>query len=243
MSASFPIGLNQPDNSYRFGLDALLLAAFSASLVPLKQPVKAIELGTGCGAALFGFALLRPLAICTGLEREVELINSSQINAVKLSLNRRCNFYRQDLRYFNNEENWKVDIAFANPPWREKQSGKVSNKKLRLGALWAEEDSADIFCESARKVLKDAGLFCIILPENKADEYIAINAQKELFLFNILRVKSFASHSVKRVMLSFVYRINTNKVLEQAPLILYSSLNTWSARALEFCPWLAKKRS
>lgn len=58
--ALFPRGLHQPQDSYRFGADALLLAAFAAeslASLPGTAPRKVAELGSGCGAALLGLCL------------------------------------------------------------------------------------------------------------------------------------------------------------------------------------------
>lgn len=58
--ALFPRGLHQPQDSYRFGADALLLAAFAAqnlASLPGAAPRKVVELGSGCGAALLGLCL------------------------------------------------------------------------------------------------------------------------------------------------------------------------------------------
>lgn len=61
--ALFPRGLHQPQDSYRFGADALLLAAFAAeslASLPGTAPRKVAELGSGCGAALLGLCLRLP---------------------------------------------------------------------------------------------------------------------------------------------------------------------------------------
>lgn len=58
--ALFPRGLHQPQDSYRFGADALLLAAFAAESLaglPGTAPRTVAELGSGCGAALLGLCL------------------------------------------------------------------------------------------------------------------------------------------------------------------------------------------
>ena len=60
--ALFPRGLHQPQDSYRFGADALLLAAFAAeslASLPGTAPRKVAELGRGCGAAQIGRASCR----------------------------------------------------------------------------------------------------------------------------------------------------------------------------------------
>ena len=56
----YPHGLVQPSGGLRFGLDALLLAAFTAQRLlawPGQRDIFAVELGCGCGAALLGAAL------------------------------------------------------------------------------------------------------------------------------------------------------------------------------------------
>lgn len=63
--ALFPRGLRQPEDSYRFGADALLLAAFAAeslASLPGTAPRAVAELGSGCGAALLGLCLRLPSA-------------------------------------------------------------------------------------------------------------------------------------------------------------------------------------
>lgn len=63
--ALFPRDLHQPEDSYRFGADALLLAAFAAqnlASLPEAAPRKVAELGSGCGAALLGLCLRLPSA-------------------------------------------------------------------------------------------------------------------------------------------------------------------------------------
>ena len=62
--ALFPRGLHQSEDSYRFGADALLLAAFAAqnlASLPGAAPRKVAELGSGCGDMKVPYELLEKL--------------------------------------------------------------------------------------------------------------------------------------------------------------------------------------
>ena len=88
----YPHGLVQPSGGLRFGLDALLLAAFTAQRLlawPGQRDIFAVELGCGCGAALLGAALACPRVRGLGLEREVALTAAATENIVRLGLSAR----------------------------------------------------------------------------------------------------------------------------------------------------------
>ena len=86
----FPRGLKQPEGSFRFGQDALLLAALTARFCTRKD--KVVELGCGCGAALSGLLLLWPCAYGLGLDIGEELLKAARENALSLNLAGRTEF-------------------------------------------------------------------------------------------------------------------------------------------------------
>ena len=55
---AFPAGLEQPEGSFRFSVDALLLAAFAASRTA-DVTIRFIDLGTGCGVVGLAYLLLK----------------------------------------------------------------------------------------------------------------------------------------------------------------------------------------
>ena len=117
----FPRGLKQPEGSFRFGQDALLLAALTARFCTRKD--KVVELGCGCGAALSGLLLLWPCAYGLGLDIGEELLKAARENALSLNLAGRTEFACADFTGKTRAEAIAknaagFDVAIANPPWQ-----------------------------------------------------------------------------------------------------------------------------
>lgn len=164
-AADFPRGLVQPENSYRFGEDALILAALSARLSRCKKPRLVCDLGCGCGAAILGLLLLWPDAEGSGIDLEEELVAAARINAQNLDLDQRTRFVRGDLA----ARQWRgqfaansQDLVIANPPWRLPGDGRKAKSDLRENAL--RSDVLADFCRAAAYLLRGKGFFDLILP-------------------------------------------------------------------------------
>ncbi len=153
----FPRGLLQPEGAYRFGLDALLLAAFAARTLRERaaggrasgkaRPRRVAELGTGCGAALLGVALRCPDARCLGLEREPALLRAAAANAQALGLADRVSFHMADLAApaawpGRLGEEGPQDLVLANPPWGLPGRGRPSPSRLREATLASTSSSS-----------------------------------------------------------------------------------------------------
>lgn len=249
----FPSGLIQPEGSYRFGLDALLLASYANILAKeYLNDISLLDLGCGCGAACFGFALQNPEAICAGYDREKELIEAARKNSELLKLTGRCFFDLIDLNDLN-PKNLKTEfnIILTNPPWRIPGKGKISPSKLRARALWQEPETFCSFAGAATFLLKHNGLFlCMLPPEAKKEFCLHL---ENMTLIKELAIYSFENAPINRLILVFqkneaVFQDFENYQSETLILhcknpdvnSLQNSLrkNLWTPGALAFCPWL-----
>ena len=81
---AFPAGLEQPEGSFRFSVDALLLAAFAVSRTA-DVTIRFVDLGTGCGVVGLAYLLLKGNK-CRGfgIDCNPELIAAAQNNTAKL---------------------------------------------------------------------------------------------------------------------------------------------------------------
>ena len=123
---AFPRGLVQPEGGFRFGSDALLLAAFAASLAAGPRTA---DLGTGCGAAGLGHLLAAadPAATCLGLDRAPDMIQAAGQNAARLGLSDRFTALAADLRHIRQDARClpeSRDLVICNPPCRDPASGR-----------------------------------------------------------------------------------------------------------------------
>ena len=247
--ARFPRGLVQPEGAYRFGLEALLLAAFAVRTIRHRRRAHAecavAELGSGCGAALLGVALQLPRALCLGLEREAALVAAAQANAEALGLSGRVRFLVADVAA-RLPEAAPQDMVLANPPWGLAGSGRRSPSDLREGALRARAapagDAFPVFCVAAGRLLRHKGLFCCIAPASALTRILAALEGARLGLRRILPLRPHSGESAHRLLL-----LAQKGALPEpelcSPLTLHrrgaGSSPAWTRAALAFCPWLA----
>lgn len=247
----FPRGLVQPVGAYRFGLEALLLAAFTVRTVRARRHAASrgtnvAELGSGCGAALLGVALRLPRAMCLGLEREGALVAAARANAEALGLSGRVRFLVADV-VARLPETCPQDVVLANPPWGRPGSGRRSPSALREGALRARDMSAGGdafpgFCAAAARLLRHKGLFCCIAPASALTRICAALAGARLGLRRILPLRPHSGEAAQRLLLLAQKGACAEPEL-CSPLTLHrraaSAGPSWTRAALAFCPWLA----
>lgn len=225
----FPRGLIQPEGAYRFGLEALLLAAFAAQTLRERAPRKGghremtvAELGSGCGAALLGVALRRPDARCLGLELEPSLVLAAAANARALGLAERVRFRVADVAAPTEltaleKDTAPQDLVLANPPWGQPGRGHPSPSTLREAALRGTivskptlddgrcdapaGDAFPIFCVAAARLLRHRGAFCCIVPTQALTRICSALEAARLGLRRILPLRPHTRKPAHRLLL------------------------------------------
>lgn len=150
-----------------FGTDALLLAAFIKS----DKFASAADLGSGTGiisllcARRGKFAAIRAVEL---LPDYADIIDRNiQLNHLEHIITADC----RDIRNLG----MSADIAFSNPPFLKKNSGKPNENSGRNAAR--REINGDIrdFCAAAQKILKYGGLFYVVYrPDRMVDLFCAL---------------------------------------------------------------------
>ena len=112
---AFPAGLEQPEGSFRFSVDALLLAAFAASRTT-DVTIRFIALGTGCGVVGLAYLLLKR-NICQGfgMDCNPELIAAAQNNTAKLGFSDRFVLHTGELADTRFLENLPGPVGHGEP--------------------------------------------------------------------------------------------------------------------------------
>lgn len=183
---AFPAGLEQPEGSFRFSADALLLARFTAEQALPEQAVLA-ELGTGCGVVSLAVLLEKPGWKSVGLEREAVLAEAAKRNAAALGLEE--NFTplcgdvnsREHLRLMREAlasgENLSgppmFDCVMSNPPWRVEGDGRVPPSDLRRRALFGTPETFREFFNAADALLKSGGLLTVVAGADRTADLLA----------------------------------------------------------------------
>ena len=183
----FPAGLEQPEGSFRFSADALLLARFTEEQKLPEQAVLA-ELGTGCGVVSLAVLLRNPDWKSVGLEREAVLAEAAVRNAASLGLSEAftplCGDVnsREDLRRMREALTAGAgeasglpmfDAVVTNPPWRREGDGRVPPSDLRRRALFGTPETFREFFSAADALLKNGGVLMVIAGADRTADLLA----------------------------------------------------------------------
>lgn len=257
--AAFPRGLEQPPASFRFGTDALLLAAWAARQAG-RACHEVAELGSGCGAALFALLLHPCLAQAPtrvlGLDADEGLCLAARRNAARLGFADRCSFVCGDLRDFAFLRSCglqRFDLVLANPPFYAVGTGRSSAHARRESAM-RESPLSDLgtasarpveppllsaFCAAAAALLRHHGRFLCIFPARDISRLLLALRQAALGLRAVLPVQARADAPALRLLVE-ARRGAADDCRLLPPLVLHGSLahggHGWTEQAREFCP-------
>ncbi len=162
-------------DAHTFGTDALLLAAFASP----KRQQKVCDFGTGCGIIPFYW-------LSHGVEKvnavEIQTQACEQLNrSIKLNcLENRFNLIWGDLKELKGKLPFgEFDVVTMNPPYTAIGKGIISSSKADKTARHETDLTLDSLCESAAKLLKFGGKFCICLrPERLTEAFVAMKNAK-----------------------------------------------------------------
>lgn len=162
-------------DAHTFGTDALLLAVFASP----KKRQKVCDFGTGCGIIPFYW-----------LSHGVENVNAVEIQekacdqlsrSIKLnSLESRFNLIKGDLKDLKGKLPFgEFDVVTMNPPYTAIGKGIISSSVADKTARHETDLTLDELCESAAKLLKFGGKFCICLrPERLTEAFTSMKNAK-----------------------------------------------------------------
>jgi len=161
--------LYQNKEGFRFGTDSVLLAWFTASLVPRKGKVRILELGSGCGgAAMCLAARLAELKTDYSMDlAEIDPVSCEILkrNILENGLAGRVNAYCCDIRDMPDEiRKTQYDIVFANPPYYPQGSGEESRDPRRNTARIATDTTYDDFARAASsRLIPSTGMYMVVI--------------------------------------------------------------------------------
>ena len=237
---SFPCGLVQPEGTFRFAADALLLAAFACG----QDAERALDLGTGCGVVALGLALRFTSLTCLGLERESALVDAARVNAASLGLGGRVSFVEGDLGDMDLLERTgreSCGLVTANPPYRIEKSGRPPVGAVRKKAVQGPQGLLVDFVRSASYLLRHHGRFaCIFTPERLVELLLLLRAAR-LEPRRMRAVHARPGGRALRVLLEARKNAGPDMRIEE-PLVLHAAQKgpDLSREALLFCPWLSQ---
>ena len=238
---AFPNGMEQPEGSFRFSTDALLLAAFAAQSSDVTE--RFIDLGTGCGVVGLAYLLLarnNPQGL--GIECGAALAAAAAGNAARLGLSERFAVRLGDLadgRFPDalRAEAAPVDLVTANPPWRLIGSGRPPATDARRKALFGDAGTFPLFASAASALLRRGGRFACVIGAGRLPDMLSALPASRLGP-TLLRFVHNTSDAPAAFALIEARKESRAAPIVAAPLILYGPGRVPTPESLEFCPLL-----
>jgi tRNA1Val (adenine37-N6)-methyltransferase len=154
--------LIQSKTGYRFSIDAILLSEF----VTIKKGDWVTDLGTGCGIIPLILLLTKPVGHVHGMEIQDKLARQAVRNALLNGFSSRMDIIRGDIRYPPIAPS-SADVVVCNPPYREKDSGRINPDQQRAIARHEILASLDDILDTARRILRTGGRLAMIYPADR----------------------------------------------------------------------------
>ncbi len=236
----FPRGLIQPEGSYRFGADALLLAAWSAVCLAPKEVFRFADVGTGCGAAGLALLLLHPGSRGLGVDREPILIRAAEANARALGLEGRftavCGDVGEPLFASAVETFGLCDLVLSNPPWYEEGKGRPPACRLRRRALFGGSETLSLFARACSRLLTATGCCCTAVGAFRARDQLAALERAGLFPCRLREVCSVPGRAPWLTLIEA--RTLPAPLRVEPPLLLENGRGEPTTEAYGLCPFL-----
>lgn len=237
---SFPAGLFQPAGTYRFSVDALLLASFAARTQAVRSFV---DIGTGCGVVGLALLLLDDaISQGVGIDCTPELIDAARNNAQSLGLSDRFLPLDGDISDPFTRETLgaplpPADLVVANPPWRLLGSGRLPASAARRRALFGDRHTFPDFAATAASLLRKEGLFACIVSHDRTHDMLAAMNHTGLAPTVMQEVRNTPDARPLFSLLAAKKALHAQTKVE-APLILRCEDGSVPPESLEFCPFL-----
>jgi tRNA1Val (adenine37-N6)-methyltransferase len=150
----------QPENGYRYSIDAILLAATPR----LKPGQSLLDLGAGCGIIPLILAFRNDGVRITGVEVQPELARLAAENVFNNGMQDRIRIIHEDLRRLSPlMVGGPVDWIVSNPPYRPPISAAKRLLKTggRFAIVYPSERLVDLFGELRCAGLEPKWLRCV----------------------------------------------------------------------------------
>jgi release factor glutamine methyltransferase len=118
-------------------------------LLPVSQPVKLVDIGTGSGAIAIAFAVHLPLAAIIAVDLSLDALAIAEQNAREHNVAERIQFLRSDLLGAVKSHGETFDAIVSNPPYIPESDRPTLHPQVRehepAAALFAGETGLDVY--------------------------------------------------------------------------------------------------
>ena len=198
-------------SSMQVTTDSCLLGAW----VPIEHhPQKILDIGTGCGviALMLAQRLAHNSCQIDAIDINADAVKQCQENSMHAGLTS-VKAQQADINKFDPTMKASYDLIVTNPPYFE--PAVDCRNSQRQFARYTESLNFGQLIDSVKRLLKQDGLFCLVLPFHMADQFICLCKSNQLFLQQELYVRYNANKNFSLSLLAFSLANNCQVLSEQ----------------------------
>lgn len=157
----------QPKNGFRFSLDAVLLAHFTA----IKKNDIVVDFCAGSGVIALLICAHNDIKKITCFEIQLKFCDLIKKSIELNYLQDKISVLNKDLAYASDILGFEsVDVVTCNPPYLKNNTGKISDDESFNIARREVKTNLETVIKSASKILKNKGRFALVHLAQRADE-------------------------------------------------------------------------
>lgn len=190
----------QDKTTMKVGTDGVLLGAW----VTVNTTTRILDIGTGTGLIALMLAQRNETAQITAVELEEAAFLQAKENFELSKWRNRLVVFRNSIQTFSSDYDNSInqfDLIVSNPPFFNNST--KSKNKLKNQARHTETLPFSALIEAVKQLLLPNGKFCLILPFEEGNVFIALAKAEGLFCTQKVNVKGRDFKPVERLLLQF----------------------------------------
>lgn len=188
----------QSRHGYRFSVDAVLVAHFCAP----KPGEQVLDLGCGCGVIGLILARRHPQITICGLELQEQLAALAEENTMRNGFADRMRIIRGDVCAIGGlQASESFDLVVCNPPYREKDSGRINRNDQAACARHELTAKVEDFVRASAFCVKNRGRVVFVYPAARCNTLLAALQRSRLTLKRLQPVYSYPGTTNARLVL------------------------------------------
>ena len=208
----------------KVGTDGVLIGAWTLC----NNATNILDIGSGTGLISLILAQRNHVAVITGIEIEENAFLQSQDNFNNSKWSNRLSIIHTSLQVFSSET--KFDLIVSNPPFFT-DSTQANNQYRKLARSTNSLNFKELISKS-KILLSESGIFSVIIPFSRKEEFINIALENHLFLSRICNIKGTENSPVKRIIMEFNNSQNT--ILEEN-LMIEKERHNYTDKYIDLC--------
>ena len=135
--------------------DTEVLVEQILKLTKNKASMRILEIGVGSGCIILSILKEKKKFFGTGIDISTKSLKISEINSLKLGVNRRLKLFKSNIDNFNTG---KYDLIISNPPYIKKNFLKCLEKDISFEPIEALDGGIDGLSETRKIIIKSSEL-------------------------------------------------------------------------------------